>query len=73
MPPYEELDPLLVDHLEHNMGEEDLIAAGHRPEVVRRIVRLVARSEYKRRQAAPTLKVFSRAFGFGWRMPLARG
>ena len=48
-------------------------AAGFDPEVVRRVLHLVRISEFKRKQAAPVLKVTPRAFGTGWRMPIARG
>ncbi|MCC5876648.1 MAG: NAD+ synthase [Candidatus Sumerlaeia bacterium] len=72
LPPYEELDPIIQGYVEEGLDEDGLAGRGHDRETVRRILRLIAVNEYKRRQAAPALKVTSRAFGFGWRMPLAR-
>lgn len=72
LPPYEVLDPIIRGYVEDSLGVEELIARGHDAATVRRIVRLIHLNEYKRRQAAPTLKVTSRAFGYGWRMPIAR-
>lgn len=72
LPPYEVLDPILEAHVERSLGEEEIIALGFDPATVRRVLTLVARNEYKRRQAAPSLKVTGRAFGYGWRMPIAR-
>jgi len=48
-----------------------IVAAGHDPTVVDRVLQLVARAEFKRRQAPPGLKITDRAFGTGWRMPIA--
>ncbi|NET38931.1 MAG: NAD+ synthase, partial [Cyanothece sp. SIO1E1] len=48
-----------------------IVAAGHDPVVVNRVMQLVTRAEFKRRQAPPVLKVTDRAFGTGWRMPIA--
>ncbi len=49
------------------------MARGHPPELVRRVLRMVLQSEYKRRQAAPVLKVSAKAFGEGRRFPIAHG
>jgi hypothetical protein len=49
-----------------------IVAAGEDPAVAERVLRLVERNEYKRRQMAPGLKVSPTAFGVGWRMPIAR-
>ncbi len=73
LPPYEILDPILHAYIEEARSPGEIIAAGFDEATVRRVARLVDGAEYKRRQAAPTLKVTSRAFGHGWRMPLARG
>jgi NAD+ synthase (glutamine-hydrolysing) len=70
LPPYEELDPILVGYIEDDLGPEELVAAGHRPEVVARVIQLVDRSEYKRRQAPPGVKITPRAFGRDRRMPI---
>ncbi len=73
LPEYDVLDPIIRGFVEDGLSEDELVAEGHDREIVRKVLRLVIRSEYKRRQAAPTLKVTSRAFGYGWRMPIARG
>ena len=70
LPPYEELDPILVGYIEDDMGPEELVAAGNRPETVARVIQLVDRSEYKRRQAPPGVKITPRAFGRDRRMPI---
>ena len=70
LPPYEELDPILRGYIEEDRSPEELVAAGHRPETVARVVQLVDRSEYKRRQAPPGVKITPRAFGRDRRMPI---
>jgi NAD+ synthetase len=72
LPPYDLLDAILFRYVEEEKGAHQIIAEGFDPAVVTRVVKLVDRSEYKRRQAAPGLKVTSRAFGFGRRMPIAQ-
>jgi NAD+ synthetase len=72
LPPYDELDRILVRYLEHGESPEQIIAAGEREETVRRIAHLVETSEFKRRQGAPILRVSRKAFGVGRRMPIAR-
>jgi NAD+ synthase (glutamine-hydrolysing) len=73
LPPYEVLDQILELHIERSQSAEEIIAQGYDEETVRRVLRLVRNAEFKRKQAAPVLKVTSRAFGTGWRMPIARG
>jgi NAD+ synthase (glutamine-hydrolysing) len=70
LPPYEELDPILKGYIEDDLSPEELIAAGNRPETVARVIQLVDRSEYKRRQAPPGVKITPRAFGRDRRMPI---
>jgi NAD+ synthetase len=72
LPPYEVLDTILEDYVEDNRSP-DAIAAQHSydPELVRKVVRMVDKSEYKRQQAAPGLKISEKAFGFGRRYPIA--
>ena len=70
LPPYEELDPILTGYVEDDLSPEELIAAGHSPETVARVIQLVDRSEYKRRQAPPGVKITPRAFGRDRRMPI---
>lgn len=71
LPPYDLLDPLLQALIEHHSSPEALVAAGADGAMVARVQRLLRLAEFKRRQAAPTLKVSGRAFGSGWRMPIA--
>src|SRR5262249_41540090 len=68
LPPYEVLDPILQGYVEDDRSFEELVAAGHQPETVRRVIALVDSSEYKRRQGAPGLKITPRAFGRDRRM-----
>jgi NAD+ synthase (glutamine-hydrolysing) len=70
LPPYSELDPILIGYIEDDLSPEELVAAGHRPETVARVIQLVDRSEYKRRQAPPGVKITERAFGRDRRMPI---
>jgi len=70
LPPYEELDPILRGYVEDDLTPDELIAAGHRPETVARVIQLVDRSEYKRRQSPPGVKITPRAFGRDRRMPI---
>ncbi|MBM5816550.1 MAG: NAD+ synthase [Cyanobacteria bacterium K_Offshore_surface_m2_239] len=71
LPPYEVLDPLLKGLVERLATPEELLAGGAEPALVARVMGLLQRAEFKRRQAAPVLKVSARAFGSGWRMPIA--
>jgi len=73
LPPYELLDQILELHVEQSQSAEEIIGRGFDENIVRRVLRLVRNAEFKRKQAAPVLKVTSRAFGTGWRMPIARG
>ena len=72
LPPYELLDEILELHVEQCQSADEIIAKGYDEATVRRILRLVRIAEFKRKQAAPVLKVTSRAFGTGWRMPIVR-
>jgi NAD+ synthase/NAD+ synthase (glutamine-hydrolysing) len=72
LPPYDLLDQILELHIERCQSAEDIVAQGFDEQTVGRILRLVRVAEFKRKQAAPGLKVTSRAFGTGWRMPIAR-
>jgi NAD+ synthase (glutamine-hydrolysing) len=73
LPPYEELDPILALYIEEDQSIEDIIAAGNDPAVVRRVVRMVDRNEYKRRQAAPGVRITTKAFGRDRRLPITNG
>ncbi len=72
LPPYDILDPILEAYVERYETPEQIAASlGVDIELVRRVVKLVERSEYKRQQAAPVLKVTAKAFGMGRRFPIA--
>jgi NAD+ synthetase len=72
LPPYEVLDEILKLYVEEQLSPEEIADRDFNPEIVRWIQRKVDMNEYKRRQAAPGLKVTSLAFGIGWRMPIAQ-
>ncbi|HEX8914650.1 MAG TPA: NAD+ synthase [Humisphaera sp.] len=72
LPPYEVLDAILFRYVEEEKGPLQIVAEGFDEPTVTRVIRLIDRSEYKRRQAAPGIKVTSRAFGTGRRMPIAQ-
>ncbi|WP_227501528.1 NAD+ synthase [Synechocystis sp. PCC 7509] len=71
LPPYDILDDILQRSIHNYQSAAQIVAAGHDKATVTRILALVARSEFKRRQAPPGLKITDRAFGTGWRMPIA--
>jgi NAD+ synthase (glutamine-hydrolysing) len=70
IPPYRLLDPVLKLYVEDDVGVSELIARGFDPELVRKAVRLVDTSEYKRRQAPPGIRITTRAFGRDRRLPI---
>jgi len=70
---YDLLDVILEKHVEECLSAKEIIAHGYNAEQVYSVVQLVAKSEFKRKQAAPGVKVTSRAFGSDWRMPISRG
>ncbi len=72
LPPYEVLDEILRLYIEENLSARDIVAHGFEEKTVRWVQRRVDFNEYKRAQAAPGLKVTSRAFGLGRRMPIAQ-
>ena len=71
LPPYEVLDPILHAYIEERQGLEEIVANGQDRALVERIIRTVDAMEFKRRQAAPGLKITTKAFGSGRRMPIA--
>jgi NAD+ synthase (glutamine-hydrolysing) len=71
LPPYDQLDDILAAYIEERLPFDDIVRRGHPPEVVQRVLRMIIGSEYKRRQAAPVLKVTAKAFGEGRRFPIA--
>ena len=73
MPPYEILDPILKGYIEDSRSVSELVKSGFDRQLVEDVVARVNRNEYKRHQAAPGLKVTSKAFGYGRRYPIAQG
>ncbi|MFH1018772.1 MAG: NAD+ synthase [Pseudomonadota bacterium] len=72
LPPYAILDPILQRYVEENACEDAIAKAGFDSAVVKRVARMVDRNEFKRKQAAPGLRLSRKAFGVGRRMPIAR-
>ena len=72
LPPYDVLDAVLEGYVEKGMGVDEIAACGFDAELVRRILYLVDLNEYKRKQAAPGLRVTSKAFGPGRRFPIVK-
>jgi NAD+ synthase (glutamine-hydrolysing) len=70
LPEYDELDPILEAYIEHDLSVEEIVARGHDRATVTRVVALVDRAEYKRRQAPPGPKVTTKAFGRDRRLPI---
>ena len=70
LPDYEDLDKMLFNFIELNKSPKEIVELGFEEEVVRRVIRMVNMNEYKRFQAAPILRISSKAFGFGRKMPL---
>jgi NAD+ synthase (glutamine-hydrolysing) len=71
LPPYDMLDPILEAYVEDDRSYDEIVAMGFEPDIVRRVLDLVNRSEYKRRQAPPGIKITARAFGRDRRLPIA--
>ena len=72
LPPYEILDAILEAYVVDGKSPAEIVSLGFDERTVRYVIKLIENSEYKRRQAAPGIKVTSRAFGVGWRVPLAK-
>ena len=71
LPPYEELDPIIAAYVEDDLGIDAIVSAGiGTPDVVTRVVAMIDRAEYKRRQAAPGVKITPKAFGKDRRLPI---
>jgi len=73
LPPYEVLDPILEAFIQEDLSVDQIAARGFDRKVVGRILDLVKRNEYKRRQAPPGVRVSGRAFGRDWRYPITSG
>jgi NAD+ synthase (glutamine-hydrolysing) len=70
LPPYDQLDPIVEAYVEDDRSPEEITAAGFDPQLVNRVIELIDRAEYKRRQAAPGIKITPKAFGRDRRMPI---
>ena len=70
LPPYEQLDPIIEAYVVEDRSPEEIAASGDDPDLVERVVQLIDRAEYKRRQAAPGIKITPKAFGRDRRMPI---
>jgi NAD+ synthase (glutamine-hydrolysing) len=73
LPPYEVLDPILEAFIEEDLSVDDIVARGYERATVGRVLEMVKRNEYKRRQAPPGIRISSRAFGRDWRYPITSG
>jgi NAD+ synthase (glutamine-hydrolysing) len=73
LPPYEVLDPILEAFIEDDLSVDEIVARGFDRAVVTRVLEMVKRNEYKRRQAPPGVRVSRRAFGRDWRYPITNG
>ncbi|MCF6150281.1 MAG: NAD+ synthase [Candidatus Kuenenia sp.] len=71
LPPYDILDNILYRFIELHKSAEEIVADGFDKNIVQKVLGLVEKAEFKRKQAAPGLKITDRAFGTGWRMPIA--
>ena len=71
LPPYDVLDAVLADYVDRDLGWADLVEAGHDPTLIERVIRLVDRAEYKRRQYPPGPKISLKAFGRDRRLPIS--
>ncbi len=71
LPPYDVLDPMLEAYVEDDKSVEEIVAMGFDEATVKRVVTMVNRNEYKRRQAPPGVKITPRAFGRDRRLPIA--
>jgi NAD+ synthase (glutamine-hydrolysing) len=73
LPPYDVLDPILEAFIEDDRSVDEIVGMGFDRATVTRVLELVKRSEYKRRQAPPGVRVSGRAFGRDWRYPITSG
>lgn len=71
LPPYEILDDILERYINHHQSVTEIENSGHDLETINKVIKLVVRAEFKRKQAPPGLKITDRAFGTGWKMPIA--
>ena len=72
LPPYDILDSVLNMYAEEHLSLKEIVKSGIQKDTVTKVCNMIDSSEYKRKQAAPGLKLTSRSFGYGWRMPIAQ-
>jgi len=72
LPPYDVLDEILRLYVEEHRDYRQIVEQGYKPEIVKQVIGMVYRNEFKRRQASPTLRVSEKAFGIGRHFPIAR-
>ena len=72
LPPYDLLDKILNLYVEEHLPVNEIVKSGIQKDIVQKVCTMIDASEYKRQQAAPCLKLTSRSFGYGWRMPVAQ-
>jgi NAD+ synthase (glutamine-hydrolysing) len=72
LPPYEVLDQILILYIEEGLSKEEIVQRGFDPQTVERVINLIARAEYKRKQAPLGVKVTKTAFDKDWRMPIVK-
>ena len=70
LPPYDVLDPIIEAYVEDDLGAEEIVQRGHDRDTVDRVLAMIDRAEYKRRQAAPGVKITPKAFGRDRRLPI---
>ncbi len=70
LPPYPVLDRIIHEYVEENKEVEEIIEEGFEPDVVKDVIRMIKRSEYKRRQSPPGIKITAKSFGKDWRFPI---
>jgi NAD+ synthase (glutamine-hydrolysing) len=73
LPAYEILDAIITKYMEENLSAEEIIKLGYSADDITKVIKLIKRNEYKRRQAAPGPKITARAFGKDWRYPITSG
>jgi NAD+ synthase (glutamine-hydrolysing) len=72
LPPYERLDPMLEGILSFKMGKSELLNLGFNEQEITKVLHLYSKSEYKRKQFCPILKMKAKSFGFGYRVPISK-
>ncbi|MFQ5799681.1 MAG: NAD(+) synthase, partial [Bacteroidota bacterium] len=73
LPAYDMLDSILNGHVELHESKDELLTNGFEAEALEKVIGMFNKAEFKRKQCPPGIKITDRAFGAGWRMPIARG